>query len=406
MGCNDFNTCSETCGGGTQSCSNSCPNGGMGNNQRFQCHNYEPIRTQACNQEPCPAWKDWSEWSECSASCDGGIIKRTRECTVTDQCIGDKEETEQCNQEKCTPCPNTNCWSYDEAKQTCTLIPGKCANLECEATQMTMMMAPGLFGRTKTQIDDAVKDLNLNATSVTINGTEFSDGFKKVCLLDGDCNLSYEIQNDTLSFIFQLSSSNNPDYLELDADTTVQMSLSTGSDISFQCDYSTKIDVSSSNYTVDDVKISGTEISTGKLDDGFVMDLGSEKITLGMIQKVTITWAIKTLTDLKFYISSCHVVQDETEIDLIKDACLSSVFITEDSFKANSTEVEFSYRTFKIRGKTSNKQRLRCHITICMANYDGLPTSDEQCDADSPYRYTAKQLPQPQSPAQQAASSY
>merc|ERR1712176_268316 len=110
-------------------------------------------------------------------------------------------------------------------------------------------------------------------------------------------------------------------------------------------------------------------------------------------QKVTITWLLKTLTELRFYISSCNVVQGETEINLIKDACLSSVLITEDSFKASSTEIEFSYRTFKIQGNTSNEQHMKCHITICTADCNEIPSSDEQCESDSPYKYTAKQLP-------------
>lgn len=187
--------------------------------------------------------------------------------------------------------------------------------------------------------------------------------------------------------------------------TTVQITPSTGSDISFQCDYSTKIDVSSDNYTVEDVSIVGTEVATGKLDSGFTMNLGSEKINLGSDQTINISWAIKSLTNVKFYLESCHVVQDEVEIDIIKSACLSSVFIKENSFKASPVEIEFSYKTFKITGKTSNKQKMRCHITVCKSDYNGLPTSDEQCEADSPFRYTAKQV-LAVSAASNAASSY
>merc|ERR1711979_34442 len=298
--------------------------------------------------------------------CDGGSQSCTKDCPSNPWNFSCQNgiKTQSCNNHKCDfPCPSETCWSYDASAQSCTLIPKKCVSLECESTQMKMKMAPGVFGTTPDQ------------------------------------------KNESLSFEFQLTSSNNPELLKLDDTTTVQISPSTGSDISFQCDYSTKIDVSSGNYTVEHVSIKGTEISTGKLDAGFEMNLGSEKINLGSDQTVIITWAIKTLTNIKFFLESCHVVQDEVEIDIIKNACLSSIFIKDDSFKASTTEIEFAYRTFKITGKTSNRQKMRCHITICKSDYNDIPTSDQQCDSDSPYKYTAKQT-LAESTVSSAASSY
>jgi len=351
---------------------------------------------------------DCDNFGSCSASCDGGSQSCTKDCPSNPWNFSCQNgiKTQSCNNHKCDfPCPSETCWSYDASAQSCTLIPKKCVSLECESTQMKMKMAPGVFGTTPDQITESIKNMTLTSAKVTINEVEYPDGYEKVCQLDGDCDLTYDIKNETLSFEFQLTSSNNPELLKLDDTTTVQISPSTGSDISFQCDYSTKIDVSSGNYTVEDVSIKGTEISTGKLDAGFEMNLGSEKINLGSDQTVIITWAIKTLTNIKFFLESCHVVQDEVEIDIIKNACLSSIFIKDDSFKASTTEIEFAYRTFKITGKTSNRQKMRCHITICKSDYNDIPTSDQQCDSDSPYKYTAKQT-LAESTVSSAASSY
>ena len=52
-------------------------------------------------------FNDWSDWTECSASCGGGQQSRTRTCTNPEpafggnQCSGDSEETQSCNDAKC-----------------------------------------------------------------------------------------------------------------------------------------------------------------------------------------------------------------------------------------------------------------------------------------------------------------
>ena len=56
-------------------------------------------------------------------------------------------------------------------------------------------MNSGLFGRTSAEVTEAIKDLNLTPTTVKINQVE-SDGFEKICKLDGDCDLTYVIAND------------------------------------------------------------------------------------------------------------------------------------------------------------------------------------------------------------------
>ena len=48
-------------------------------------------------------WGTWSSWSTCTKTCGGGNSMRTRECNDRrSNCIGDSEQTEDCNVESCT----------------------------------------------------------------------------------------------------------------------------------------------------------------------------------------------------------------------------------------------------------------------------------------------------------------
>ena len=49
--CTDFSTCSETCGGGNQTCENSCQNGVFGD---IGCPVESRMNSQDCNSQDCP----------------------------------------------------------------------------------------------------------------------------------------------------------------------------------------------------------------------------------------------------------------------------------------------------------------------------------------------------------------
>ena len=58
-----------------------------------------------CNQYvACPSWSNWSNWDECSASCDGGIQSRSRQCQngLQNDCSGSPTEEQQCSRDSCT----------------------------------------------------------------------------------------------------------------------------------------------------------------------------------------------------------------------------------------------------------------------------------------------------------------
>lgn len=88
--------CSATCGGGRQSRSRQCRNG---NTCAGPAIIYRDCNTQTC-PVPVGTWSRWSDWSECSASCDGGIQTRTREC-LSEPCDGSSSGARVCNTEQC-----------------------------------------------------------------------------------------------------------------------------------------------------------------------------------------------------------------------------------------------------------------------------------------------------------------
>jgi len=104
-----YGDCSASCGEGVESRTRTCTNpapefGGE------DCAG-ETSESRGCNNGPCPVdgnWGDFSAWSECSASCGGGFLMRTRKCDDPEPkyggaaCAGTMEETEPCNEQ---PCP-------------------------------------------------------------------------------------------------------------------------------------------------------------------------------------------------------------------------------------------------------------------------------------------------------------
>ena len=104
--------CTATCGGGKVQRSRKCINGIA--KQSPEC--LGDVNDLAdCNTEACAFWTDWSEWSECTAQCDSGTKTRFRECTHgsagDDGCKGDAVEVVQCQDAKCKTWTEWATWS-------------------------------------------------------------------------------------------------------------------------------------------------------------------------------------------------------------------------------------------------------------------------------------------------------
>ncbi|EDO49967.1 predicted protein, partial [Nematostella vectensis] len=98
-----WQTCSRTCGGGaqmrTRTCTNPAPIGGG-----RSCYGSSTDK-QSCNPIPCRVdgqWSSWSGWDSCSMSCGGGTQSRTRACNSPAprnggrQCPGQSGQTRNC----------------------------------------------------------------------------------------------------------------------------------------------------------------------------------------------------------------------------------------------------------------------------------------------------------------------
>ncbi|XP_050407909.1 coadhesin isoform X2 [Patella vulgata] len=120
----EFNSCSVTCGEGTQSRSRSCDNPPPAYDGA-DC-NGDGTETRSCNTIECPVDGNWGTWSEfsmcCSVTC--GVIeqKRSRVCDNPPpglggaDCPGDSEETRSCDSTDCldtAPSPLCEDQSFD-----------------------------------------------------------------------------------------------------------------------------------------------------------------------------------------------------------------------------------------------------------------------------------------------------
>ena len=150
--------------------------------------------------------------------------------------------------------------------------------------------------------------------------------------------------------------------------------------VNFQCSYDMEVSLTSNEFTVEDVSMTGTHSNTGQLDAGFIMNLSSNSVILGSIMHVTTTWALQAqFDDLHFYLEQCTILQGGEEVDIIKGSCLSEVLNT--GFAPSPSSIKFCYQTFSIQGVRADKgQMLQCFIQLCMDGHDcKKATVQSQC---------------------------
>ncbi|XP_078374550.1 properdin-like isoform X2 [Oculina patagonica] len=125
----NWDKCSVTCGGGTQSRSRSCTNPPVAHGGN-PCVGQKEM-TQDCNKDVfCPVnggWTMWGNWSKCSVTCGGGTQTRSRSCTNPpvahggNPCVGQKVMTQDCNKD--VFCPVNGGWTmwgnWDKCSVTC-----------------------------------------------------------------------------------------------------------------------------------------------------------------------------------------------------------------------------------------------------------------------------------------------
>ncbi|ESO90281.1 hypothetical protein LOTGIDRAFT_123415 [Lottia gigantea] len=103
-----FSTCSKPCGGGMLTRQRLCDNPSSANGGAT-CIG-DQTETKACAEDPCPVdgkWGAWSNYDTCSTTCGRGTQKRTRQCDNPASSFGGAtcsppgSETQSCNPISC-----------------------------------------------------------------------------------------------------------------------------------------------------------------------------------------------------------------------------------------------------------------------------------------------------------------
>nr|XP_018669341.1 SCO-spondin-like [Ciona intestinalis] len=113
-----WQSCSVSCGGGTRERSRPCMDGEIGD---IGCPPQEATETEACNEQLCGTWEQWSPWSTCSLSCNGGRQTASRQCTGgtvgEGGCPGSDTKYQLCQTDDC---PSWAPWSaFNQCSKSC-----------------------------------------------------------------------------------------------------------------------------------------------------------------------------------------------------------------------------------------------------------------------------------------------
>jgi len=427
----EWTTCSEECGGGTQTQTRSCSTG-----SDADCEG-SPINTQNCNEDACEKKKcgtmqtlvgDTCISSGC-VSCPGQV---NAECMMSQEqnwmytcvartgfgCVGANcFSATQCNQAQydCAfkpdagdggdelgfPCPSTDCWDFKADSGTCELKAlDSCTKVTCGATSMSMEIGSGVFadsdesmGLVEPALDDATDDA----------GTL---GWVKSCDLDSDdCNMSHKVAGNDLIFTVQFSlkgkSRGRSDVEDKIIDLgDVQVNTAPfGIGVSFECTYGMTVDLTSNEYSVQEVTVSGTKTGDGSLQDGFTMTLNDDSgdaLVLGSRLNVEVNWSL-TLSDIDYYFQGCSVRHasntDEvpTKVAVVKSGCYSEALHATRDTCSDDNGICMSFQTFTIEAEAGTDQIIGCTVQLCnSATADGCDgkTAPTCPAADTAYVYT------------------
>jgi len=265
-----------------------------------------------------------------------------------------------------SPCPSSQCWIWDGAAKTCTLV-SSCVSVTCTDTQMVMGADISVLGTN-------------NWGSSQISGwtapTSGSRIWTRACDLStgaNDCGAP-SFQNvqgvDNLVFTHELSQHGNVrtrstlgnKQIALDAGTAGAMTLVTsphGVGVTYKCFYDTTVSVSASDFVVTPVSISGAFNGVGTLDSGFHLSVTPSPVILGDIADVTATWDV-TIASVSFHFSSCTVSHGMSGVDIISQGCIATLLGVTTPLNG-----AYEYKTFHIDGAFGTTQQMTCSMAIC-----------------------------------------
>jgi len=217
-----------------------------------------------------------------------------------------------------------------------------------------MGVKPGVFGAN-------------TDTIVGISAQPDVNGFWTVmCNLGNDCE-THEI-NDT-GFVVSTSiqqkggSDVTNNVIDLGA-----MKVLTSPDVSvgFTCTYATTVTLTSDDFTLIDVTVSGSQVGFGDLDNAFTLTAGEvgDKIVLGNDITVKAEWPL-SLSGIYPHFLSCDVSTAGNQvISIIKAGCISKTLKVKTPI-GDKNYVQFNYRTFAVENQESATQSIHCEVKIC-----------------------------------------
>lgn len=185
--------------GAWSSCSKSCGQG-LKVRSRTEFHPASPgvycpgrlNETQVCNTHCCPvdgSWTSWSSWSSCSATCGGGVMTRSRECSNPPpsmggaDCDGADMETELCNTNEC------ECRAGYEAVECDRGCPRTCQDLRDETECIENdECVPSCRCPSGEVMDDNGDCVSPDQCYCYYNGQSYPPGFP---IYDNDCDYCY-----------------------------------------------------------------------------------------------------------------------------------------------------------------------------------------------------------------------
>ncbi|KAI8512763.1 Thrombospondin type 1 repeat-containing protein [Branchiostoma belcheri] len=119
----DWSTCSATCGEGEQVRTRTCLEATPGDICAGQDTEIQPCNLGTCKEKGL--WSPWSVWTACSATCGGGVQRRTRYCELAPAgapCEGPYTMNRTC--ETPVQCPAAGRWRSWSAWSTCSVSCG------------------------------------------------------------------------------------------------------------------------------------------------------------------------------------------------------------------------------------------------------------------------------------------
>jgi hypothetical protein len=214
-----------------------------------------------------------------------------------------------------------------------------------------------------------------------------ASGYSLTCGL-GECNMQHKVVGNEVVFSFELAqqgvdrtrSEIENNKIELGELTLVTSPFAVG--VTFECSYPMGITVESDPFSVQDIDVTGAKTSTGKLDDGFSLELtdesGGPNVVLGGLLEVAAKWEVTGLSDVTFYFDRCGVVHGAKTVNVIQDSCYS-VALKAGGGVSTPTEITFKFKTFGVEGENATSQTLTCDIKLCVGDICGKAKTDDEC---------------------------